>query len=98
MLFRLFAVLLLTGLAAAQPPLRLKAFQRDATRLSRAVDSLHDDDRHKTRTLGRSHFVVLYGRQRDRCGKVTAVRLVNGRITIEDTAKNHIALTASLPL
>jgi hypothetical protein len=46
----------------------------------------------------RSRFLLFYARTPDGFGKVTTVRLENGRITIEDGAKNQIALTASLPL
>jgi hypothetical protein len=46
----------------------------------------------------RSHFLLFYARTPDGFGKVTTVRLENGRITIEDSAKHQIALTASLPL
>jgi hypothetical protein len=50
------------------------------------------------KSIIRSHFLLFYSRTPDSFGKVTAVRLDNGRIMIEDSAKNHIALTASLPL
>ena len=46
----------------------------------------------------RSHFLLFYARTPDGFGKVTAVRLENGHITIEDGAKHQITLAASLPL
>jgi hypothetical protein len=46
----------------------------------------------------RSHFLLFYARTPDSFGKVTTVRLENGHITIEDSAKHQIALAASLPL
>jgi hypothetical protein len=46
----------------------------------------------------RSHFLLFYARTPDGFGKVISVRLENGRIAIEDSAKKQIALTASLPL
>jgi hypothetical protein len=46
----------------------------------------------------RSHFLLFYARTPDAFGKVTTVRLENGHIMIEDSAKNQITLTASLPL
>jgi hypothetical protein len=46
----------------------------------------------------RSHFLLFYAPTPDNFGKVTSVRLENGKILIEDNAKNQIALPASLPL
>ena len=46
----------------------------------------------------RSHFLLFYARTPDNFGKVAAVRLENGYILIEDSAKHQIVLAASLPL
>jgi len=46
----------------------------------------------------RSHFLLFYARTPEDFGKVTTVRLENGHITIEDSAKHQITLAASLPL
>jgi len=46
----------------------------------------------------RSHFLLFYARTPDGFGKVTAVRLENGHLTIEDSAKHLITLAASLPM
>ncbi len=46
----------------------------------------------------RSHFLLFYARTTDGFGKVVSVRLQNGHIVIEDSAKKQIVLTASLPL
>lgn len=50
-----FAMMLLAGLAGAQPVLRLKGLKRDATRRSRPLARPH-----KTRTPGRSHLLVQF--------------------------------------
>ena len=46
----------------------------------------------------RSHFLLFYARTPDAFGKVASVRLQNGQILIQDSAKKQIVLAASLPL
>ena len=46
----------------------------------------------------RTSFLMLYARTPANFGKVESVRLENGTISIEDTAKRKITLRASLPL
>lgn len=46
----------------------------------------------------RSRFLLFYARTGESFGKVTSVRLENGRIMIEDDARHRIELAASLPL
>ena len=46
----------------------------------------------------RSHFLLFYAQTPEGFGKVANVRLANGQIIIEDSAKKQITLAASLPL
>jgi hypothetical protein len=50
------------------------------------------------KSIIRSNFLLFYARTPDGFGRVAALRLENGHITIEDDAKHQIRLTASLPL
>ena len=48
-------------------------------------------------TIG-SHFLLFYAHTPDGFGKVTNIRMENGRILIEDGSNQQITLAASLPL
>jgi hypothetical protein len=54
-IFRFVAMILLAGMAGAQPVLRMKAFRRDADPRTSAADAPQ-----KTRSAGRSHRIVQF--------------------------------------
>jgi hypothetical protein len=46
----------------------------------------------------RTNLLLFYAHTPEAFGKVTDVRLENGQITVEDSAKHRITLAASRPL